>query len=150
MVFIRTARPEDVGTILDLISGMQSEIGEVPAPRDVCHTAISRSLSENVHWFLFYDDDAPEPFGTCYMQSVHNYWRVEKRFYLGGFYIRPNHRGQGRFRKIYDLLKDWTSKNGGVQIYAHIHQNNRKSLSVFKAVGLEEIEYKLLADSWDK
>jgi RimJ/RimL family protein N-acetyltransferase len=103
-----------------------------------------------VHWFLFYDENNNVPFGTCYMQSVHNYWRVEKRFYLGGFYISPRYRGNGRFKKLYVLLKKWVSDNGGSQIYVHINERNAKSLAAFKAVGLEEIDYKLLADHWSE
>lgn len=134
----------DVAVVVSLLHDMQQEVAEVGFDEHIYTQAITQSLAENVAWFLFYDENNV-PFGTCYLQSVHNYWRMEKRFYLGGFYIAPSYRGQGRFKEIYAQLAGWVNLHGGIQIYAHIHQDNQKSLDVFNAVGLEPIEYKLCA-----
>lgn len=146
MAFLIEAKEADASLVIKLITDMQAEIGEVQADKDIYTKSIVQSFSENVHWFLFLNENDNLPFGVCYLQSVHNYWRLEKRFYLGGFYISPNYRGNGSFKKIYALLRKWVLDNGGIQIYAHIHEKNAKSLAVFKAVGLNEVEYKLLVE----
>lgn len=147
-ITIQEVQQSDIPSVVKLLSEMQTEIGELDVNPDVYAKAIAEGLRDNLSWFLFLDEQK-NCFGTCYLQPVHNYWRLEKRFYLGGFYISPLYRGKGNFRKIYNILKSWVvSKNGG-QIYAHIHNENERSMRAFKAVGLEEIEYKLFADYWE-
>ena len=109
--------------------------------------SVKNSFDESVHWFLFMDEKN-EPFGLCYCQSVHNYWRLEKRFYLGGFYITPSHRKKGYFKTLNQQLKQWASDNHGVQIYAHIHEDNDHSQQSFTAAGFEKIDYALFANHW--
>lgn len=145
--FLKEAQAEDVPSIITLLSDMQKELNEVSFNPDVSTKVIEDSLKENVFWFLFTDEKG-NTFGTCYLQSVHRYWRKEKRFYLGGFYIIPSHRGQGRFRVINTLLRQWAESHGGVQIYAHIHRDNQKSLQSFGSVGIEPTEYNLCVNDW--
>lgn len=114
---------------------------------DVVAKKILHSFNENVYWFIFYDADG-EPFGVCYCQSVHNYWRSQNRFYVGGFYIAPTHRGQGHFRHLIRQLKSWAKDYHGVQLYAHIHDTNEQSRRAFTGAGFEKIDYSLFALHW--
>lgn len=141
---IKIAISEDVPIIVTLLRQMQTELNEVDFDSDVVSQSVDRSLTEHVHWFLFIDEDNV-PFGTCHLQSVHNYWSIKRRYYLGGFYITKTHRKQGRFRSIYTQLEDWAKTHDGSQIYCHIHQNNEKSLQTFDSVGVKKIEYALCA-----
>jgi RimJ/RimL family protein N-acetyltransferase len=129
------------------LSSMSAELKEFSFDPEIFKKSVELSFQDHVKWFLFKDKDM-NICGTCYLQSVHNYWRLEKRFYLGGFYIRPSHRGQGNFKKLYAQLKEWASKSDGAQIYAHIHKDNDKSINAFQSVGMEITDYKLLADHW--
>jgi RimJ/RimL family protein N-acetyltransferase len=149
-VRIRHAEVADVPLIVSLLSDMQDELGDVHAGQAVLTQSVCEAVNEGVvHWFLFYEAQSTTPFGICYLQSVHNYWRLTKRFYLGGFYITPAKRGQGRFRQVYAALKDWVKANNGTQIYAHIHEDNHKSQNAFTAMGMEKAEYLFYVDDWD-
>ena len=141
------ATPDDVNVIVKLIMDMSDELQEFSPEPSIVKESIAKSFSENVFWFLFHDD-AGVPFGTCYMQSVHNYWRLEKRFYLGGFYIAPAQRGRGYFKALNGQLLSWVKDQGGIQIYAHIHKDNQKSIQAFQSVGMEELDYRLYAHHW--
>ncbi len=141
---IKLATPGDVPIIVTLLERMQNELHEVDFDSDVVSQSVARSLSEHVHWFLFIDEHNA-PFGTCHLQSVHNYWSMKRRYYLGGFYITDTHRKQGRFRPIYAQLEEWAKTHDGSQIYCHIHENNEKSLKTFDSVGIQKIEYALCA-----
>ena len=144
---VREATEEDVDTIVSFLADMQEEVQEIEIRPEITKASISRALKENVFWFLFIDENG-QPFGTCHLQSVHAYWRTQKRYYLGGFYIAPSHRGQGRFREINKLLRTWVVDHDGVQIYAHIHKDNQKSLKAFETAGLESTEYLLCVNHW--
>ncbi len=145
---IKLAISEDVPTIVTLLGQMQRELNEVDFDFDVVSQSVTRSLSEHVHWFLFIDENNT-PFGTCHLQSVHNYWSMKRRYYLGGFYIADTHRQQGRFRSICGQLEDWAKIHDGSQIYCHIHQDNKKSLQTFDSVGIKIIEYALCASLFE-
>lgn len=144
---LRLAADEDVNTVVDFLMAMQSELKELSIEPDVARQAVKQSLRENVYWFIFHDENQ-QPFGVCHLQSIHNYWRLEKRFYLGGFYIAHTHRRQGRFKELYDLIKHWVISQNGVQIYTHIHRHNKRSIEKFMSVDMEEIEYRLFVDHW--
>lgn len=138
---------EDTPSVVSLLFQMQEEVAELSLNRDVVTQSVSESIKENVTYFLFLDEKN-EIFGTCYLQPVHNYWNTGKRYYLGGFYILPSHRGAGRFRVINGLLKDWASSHGGIQIYSHIHEDNQKSLQAFGSVDMKPVEYRLCVHHW--
>ena len=142
------ATPDQVKEIVGFLDTMQSELEELVLDRDVTFRTVTASFSEGVNWFLFRDENG-DFFGSCYLQSVHNYWCLEKRYYLGGLYIKPSHRGNGRFKEMYTQLQEWAKANDGTQIYAHIHHENDKSINVFKSVGMEEVEYRLFVHQWD-
>ena len=146
MTVLIEAKPDDVEVIVGLLSQMSEELNELDYTTDVARQSVIRSFSENVHYFLFSKND--RIIGTCYTQSVHNYWRLEKRFYLGVFYIQPEYRGQGVFREIYNQLKLWVEAHSGTQIYAHIHENNTKSLKAFESVGHTKADYILSINHW--
>jgi RimJ/RimL family protein N-acetyltransferase len=147
--FLKEANSSEIDIIVSLLAEMQNELKELELnPESVFHS-IAEAMKENVHWFLFVDEDN-KIFGTCYLQSVHNYWQVEKRYYLGGFYIKPSHRAKGRFRELNQLLKQWAVDHNGVQIYCHIHQDNQKSLASFGAIEIRPTEYKLCVNHWGK
>jgi RimJ/RimL family protein N-acetyltransferase len=126
---------------------MQNELKEVSIDPAICHAAITRSLDESVHWFLFVKDDG-QAIGTCHLQSVHRYWGMERRYYLGSFYLTLESRGRGYFKDIYSQLKEWVSARGDNQIYCHIQKDNEKSIGAFEAVGMQEVDYILRVDHW--
>jgi RimJ/RimL family protein N-acetyltransferase len=144
---IRLASTEDVPAIVGFLGAMQRETKELPFDAQIVAETVSKAMDENVFWFLFYDEKG-KSFGTCYLQSLHNYWRRERRFYIGGFFIEPSHRGQGRFRAIYALLKEWVAQHDGIQIFGFIRDKNTKSLQAFGSVGMEADEYRRFVNHW--
>lgn len=147
--FLKEANSTEIDIIVSLLVEMQNELKELELNSESVSYSIAEAMKENVHWFLFLDEDN-KIFGTCYLQSVHNYWQAERRYYLGGFYIKPSHRGKGRFRELNQLLKQWSVDHNGVQIYCHVHKDNKKSLASFGAVEIRPTEYQLCVNHWGK
>lgn len=141
------AAPDDVETIVSLLIAMQNEVQELELEANIVRQSVLRSMNEHVYWFLFLDEN-DDVFGTCYLQSVHNYWSLKRRYYLGGFYIAPSHRKQGRFKELNQLLKKWAMEHEGIQIYCHIHEDNQRSLNCFGSVDMMPVEYKLCVHHW--
>ena len=148
-VRLHPATPDDLDAITALLGQMADENQEFATAPETMKMAVKKSFSapEQAHWFLFYSEHN-ELLGVCYLQGVHNYWRQETRYYLGGFYLLSAHRGKGYFRQIISELKDWAESQNGVQIYTHIHRNNAKSIGAFKATGFDAIDYDLYALHW--
>jgi RimJ/RimL family protein N-acetyltransferase len=137
---LKIVTPADVPTVVQLLCDMQDEVQELELDPEIVASSLKNALMDQVTWFLFLDEHH-KPFGTCYLESIHNYWSIKKRFYVGGFYIAPTHRGQGRFRTINTLLDAWIDDHNGYQIFAHIHKDNHKSLGAFGAVSLSDNDY---------
>ena len=145
--YLILATPNDTPFIISFLSKMRDELGELDTTDAVMSEAVQRSFSEQVKWFLFKDETGAY-FGTCYLQSVHSYWSAQKRYYLGGFYILPEYRGQGRFGDLNKQLKNWVEQNNGIQIFAHIHKDNEKSKESFESVEFEPTDYIYYARYW--
>ena len=96
---LKQAKKSDVSTIIQFLKEMNDETKEFNFDKKLFTQSVTNSFDENVHWFLFMDE-RKTPFGLCYLQSVHNYWRLEKRFYLGGFYITSSHHKKGYFKTL--------------------------------------------------
>lgn len=145
---LKLATTHDVDKIVSLLKNMQEEIKELQLDDNVVRQSVLRSINEHVYWFLF-EDEHQNVFGTCYLQSVHNYWSIKRRYYLGGFYIAPSHRKQGRFKELNKLLKNWAIEHDGVQIYCHIHEDNNHSLKSFETADILPTEYRLCVHHWE-
>jgi len=145
--FLKEVCSEDIPSVVSLLLQMQEDVGELSLDAGIVADNIAAAIKENVTYFLFLDEK-DDVFGTCHLQPVHNYWSSGKRYYLGGFYIAPSHRGAGRFRAINNLLKEWVSAHKGIQIYSHIHEDNHKSLAAFDSVDIKPVEYLLCVHHW--
>ena len=148
-ITLEEAKQSDIPQIIQFLKDMNSEVKEFEFNEEIFKQSVQASFETNVHWFLF-RDKKNIPFGLCHCQSVHNDWRLEQRFYLGGFYISPSHRKKGHFKTLNQQLKQWAIDNHGVQIYAHIHKENKHSQQSFNSAGFEEIDYALYANHWDE
>lgn len=148
MSLIKQATIDDVNIIVDFLCAMQNEIDELPLDKELCRQSVTEAINSHVHYFLF-TDETGEIFGTCFMQTVHNYWRLKKRFYLGGLYIQPCHRGQGYYKKTIANLKEWAMARNGMGIYAYIHHENEKSLGAAASVNMNPIDWHMCFKYFD-
>ncbi len=137
---------QDIDTVIKLQADREKEAQEEELVEAIAKKTISQSLKENVHWFLFLDEN-DTPFGTCFMQSLHQYWLIEKRFYLSGFYISPEYRGKGHFKNINKQIEKWVKSHGGIEVFVYIRENNTKSLNSFTSIGLEEVKFRVFTKS---
>ncbi|PCI01506.1 MAG: hypothetical protein COB76_01160 [Alphaproteobacteria bacterium] len=147
MLKIIKAQEDNIDTVVNLLEAMQQELEEFDFQKDTVKEVILSDIPKGVDWFLFQYGDVI--IGTCHLQYLHNYWRKQKRYYLGGFYLLPEYRQKGYFKKIYALLKEWAKNNNGIQIYCHIYEGNDLSLGAFKSVGMKDEGYRLMIDHWD-
>lgn len=145
--FLVEAGPNDIDVIVGFLSKMQAELKEFDWDESVARESVTRSFDERVHWFLFKDEQG-RFFGTCHLQSIHNYWRLKKRYYLGAFFIAKEHRGAGRLRDLYGQLKVWSKEHNGTALLSFIHDDNERSIKAFRSVGLKPIEYRNYIDLW--
>lgn len=93
MLKIKEINQDDIDLVIGLLETMQNELQEFDFNSALVKDVILRDISNGVKWFLFQENDTV--IGTCHMQYLHNYWRIEKRYYLGGFYLRPEYRAKG-------------------------------------------------------
>ncbi|MCB1539101.1 MAG: GNAT family N-acetyltransferase [Rhodospirillales bacterium] len=148
MVALQEAGRADLPVLESYLRAMTAETEAATGDAlPVNMAAITASFDEGVHWFLF-TDEAGTHFGCCHMQSVFNYWRAEKRFYLGGLYFTPDHRGRGYLSHIVAALRAWAAEHGGVQIYCHIHAKNALSTRAFAKAGFALVDYQLHVLHW--
>jgi len=134
------ATEKDSETIARFLHDMVLEVGEFPPESVHCiPCAVNRSFQENVHWFLFVDEDG-KTFGTCYCQSLFNYWSLKNRYYFGAFYVAPSHRRKGFTQTIYKHIKDWVKANNGMHLFCFIHKDNLQSQKAFSKAGCEHLD----------
>lgn len=155
MVKLVKATKKDIPKLIDFLGEMTTETGEIGFDRKVYEKKCLQSFTDskyNVNWFLFYDANG-KVFGTCHTFSLFNYWRMEDRYYVGGFYIQPNFRGKGYFKILIKQIKEWGDNNGASSLCAFIHEGNKTSIKSFESVGFESGEYSIhfaLLDCWNQ
>lgn len=110
---------------------------------DLIQSNIEHTLNNaDIAWFIF-KDDAGRVVGTCHCQSLFNYWRVGKRYFVSGFYIDPECRRQGYAQKALSLICEWAKAEGAVKLCAIIHDDNEASIKAFDKAGFANLDNQL-------
>jgi hypothetical protein len=147
MAQITLATKNDVPTLVAFLMEMAKETDEHDLSIAAVSLSVEESFSNGILWFLF-TNEVDGSMGCCHCQSVYNYWRAEERYYMGEFYIKPEHRGKGKFNDLNKQLKNWFMGHNGVQLYTHIRKDDKVRIKAFESVGFEEKEYGLYMNHW--
>ena len=88
--------------------------------------------------------EADVPVGGCLVTYEWSDWRAGDFWWLQSVYVRPEMRGKGVFRALYDHIVALAKNTPGVcGLRLYVESENRRAQAVYEAVGMGESHYRL-------
>jgi ribosomal protein S18 acetylase RimI-like enzyme len=56
-------------------------------------------------------------------------------------FVKPEYRGKGAYRAMYERIKEMAKENGVNQIRLYVDKTNYRAQEVYKKVGMDECHY---------
>lgn len=78
-------------------------------------------------------------------------WRCASFWWIQSVYVKPEFRGQGVFRKLYEFLKEKASREPNVCGFRlYVEQGNRPAQKTYNRVGMKQAPYMLYEESFEE
>ena len=68
-------------------------------------------------------------------------WNCCWYWWIQSVYVKPSHRGQGIYRRMYNKVLDLAKAEGVTQIRLYVDKNNSPAQEVYQKVGMSECHY---------
>ena len=69
-------------------------------------------------------------------------WRAKNYFWIQSVYIRPEHRRQGIYGKLYQAVQDIAQEQGGAASFRlYVEQENTQAQKTYQALGMHQSYY---------
>ncbi len=144
MVRVRLASEEELETIVDFQLKMALETENMKLDEKTLFDGVQAVFldpKKGKYLVAEFEDQI-----AASMMITHEWsdWRNKWIFWLQSVYVRPEFRGKGVFRELYEhiqLVAQSDDRVGGLRLY--VDKNNQAAAEVYKAVGMDGEHYKL-------
>ena len=140
---IRVAKLEDSNAIIDFQIAMALETENVNLDRTIITKGVIALLRDKSKGLYYLADDNGLTIGSMLTTYEWSDWRNGTILWLQSVYIKPDYRGKGIFRLMYNHLKEKVlnySDSVGLRLY--VDNTNTNAQNVYKAMGMNGDHYK--------
>ena len=68
-------------------------------------------------------------------------WTNRWYWWIQSVFVKPEYRGKGAYRAMYERIKEMAKENGVNQIRLYVDKTNYRAQEVYKKVGMDECHY---------
>ncbi|TNF33873.1 MAG: GNAT family N-acetyltransferase [Deltaproteobacteria bacterium] len=143
-VRIRPATAADVDTLRDFNVAMAAETEGVALDRERVGRGVAMCLADPTKGFYLVAERDGAAIGQTMVTYEWSDWRAGTFFWIQSVYVRPEERGRGVFRALYDAVLAEARARGdvaGVRLY--VHHDNTRAQAVYAALGMDAAEYRM-------
>ncbi|PKN56334.1 MAG: GNAT family N-acetyltransferase [Deltaproteobacteria bacterium HGW-Deltaproteobacteria-14] len=141
---IRRAGPGDAAVLRDFNVTMAAETEGVALDPDRVGRGVAGCLADPAKGFYLVAERDGAPVGQTMVTYEWSDWRDGTFFWIQSVYVRPEERGQGVFRSLYEAVLAEARARGdvaGVRLY--VHHDNARAQAVYAALGMAAAEYRM-------
>lgn len=149
LVQIRAAQPSDLAVIVDFNWQLADETEGKTLHREQLTRGVAALLADPAKGRYF----VAEVGGVIVGQLMHTYewsdWRNGMLWWLQSVYVRPEFRGRGVFRALFEHVRTLAQSDPGVVgMRLYIDSRNAAARRVYVQCGLEPAGYDVLERMW--
>ncbi len=139
---IRIAVREDISDLIEFNQAMALETEGKQLDRDVLSKGVSAVFDDDRKGFYVVAEDNGKIVGGLMVTTEWSDWRNGWFWWIQSVYIRPESRGQGIYRKLYEFVKQRAEAAGGVRGFRlYIETENTNAQAVYEKLGMEQSHY---------
>jgi ribosomal protein S18 acetylase RimI-like enzyme len=146
---IREARAEEAGLIRDFQVRMALESEKMKLDPATCLRGVDRifadpSLGHYLVMETLRPDGSREIVGCTLVQREWSDWRARMVLWIHSLYVRPEFRGQGFYRAVYESLQGRVKSDPGLAgLRLYVDRGNSSAISVYEKLGMTREHYYL-------
>ena len=146
---IREARAEDLSTIARFNCALAAEAESKHLDPSVVRAGVEQGFARPDLCRYFVAERAGQLVGQVMITFEWSDWRAGIFWWIQSVYVRPDVRGRGIFRSLYDhISRQARAEPNVLGLRLYVDQNNERAKTIYKRLGLEPISYALYEHVW--
>ncbi len=141
---IREARPNEAPLLRDFQVRMALESEGLRLDPETCLRGVERIFAEPALGQYWCVESAGETVGCVLLQREWSDWRARTILWIHSLYVRPEFRGQGAYRTLYERLQERVKNDpalGGLRLY--VDRGNAGAIRAYESLGMTREHYHL-------
>ena len=139
---IRLAATADVDALVEFNQAMALETEEKRLDAVLLRPGVEAVFQDRTKGFYVVADDNQQIVGGLMVTFEWSDWRNGWFWWIQSVYIRPEARGKGIYRKLYEFVKQRSEQAGNVCGFRlYVEKENEHAQRVYKKLGMEETYY---------
>jgi GNAT superfamily N-acetyltransferase len=146
---IRPARPDDWPTIVEFNRQLAEETEGLRLDPVALQRGVRAALNDPAKARYYVADAGSLLLGQLMHTWEWSDWRNGQFWWLQSVYVRPDARGRGVFRRLFEHVHD-LARNApevvGIRLY--VEHGNQRAHDVYRRLGLKPSGYEVLEECW--
>ncbi len=141
-ISIRLGEYEDVSVIADFMIAMAKETEEVELEADTVKAGVTHLLNAPQYGFYIVATCEDAMIGCMMITYEWSDWRNAVQWWIQSVYVKPGHRRQGVFGKLYAFAKAMAQGLRdvcGLRLY--VEEHNENAMKTYRSLGMEPAGY---------
>jgi ribosomal protein S18 acetylase RimI-like enzyme len=139
---IRLGDRSDVDALVDFNQAMALETEGKTLVAEILRTGVSAVFDDATKGFYVVTDIDGVIAGGLLVTFEWSDWRNKWFWYIQSVYVRPEHRGQAIYAKMYEFVKQLAEERGNVCGFRlYVEKENKRAQHVYDKVGMHESYY---------
>lgn len=139
---IRIAVPEDISDLVEFNQAMALETEGKQLEHHVLSSGVAAVFEDDRKGFYVVAEDDLKIVGGLMVTTEWSDWRNGWFWWIQSVYIRPEGRGKGIYRNLYEFVKQRAEAAGGVCGFRlYVETENTKAQAVYEKLGMERSHY---------
>ncbi len=140
----REALPEDIRTIVDFQLAMALETENLRLDHFICSAGVSAVFANPSLGRFFVAARAGEVLASLLITYEWSDWRNGTIWWLQSVFVRPNARGHGVFRGLFQHVRSLAEQDLGVRgIRLYVDRQNARAQGVYRRLGMNGEHYQV-------
>ncbi len=146
---IRTATREDIPTLIDFMIAMARETEDLELKPEVLLPGVSAVLDDAQKGIYYIAEIEGEIAGSLMTTFEWSDWRNAWVLWVQSVYTRPEYRGKGVYKALYQNLvqKVELGEYAGIRLY--VDKTNTQAQKVYDKLGMNGDHYRFYEWMWD-
>jgi GNAT superfamily N-acetyltransferase len=140
---VRPATPADAGTIADFNRRLAEESEGLALDAATVAAGVAALLADPAKGTYFVAEEAGQPVGQLMLTVEWSDWRNGPVYWLQSVYVRPERRGAGVFRLLWDRALAFARERGARALRLYVDRDNRAAQEVYRRIGMVPSHYQV-------
>jgi ribosomal protein S18 acetylase RimI-like enzyme len=144
---IRKAASEDIETLVNFNISMAKETENINLDESTVHSGVKYLIENPDYGFYLIAENKDGIAGSLMITKEWSDWRDGFFWWIQSVYVKPEFRRKGVYKSLYNFVKELSHKDikcRGYRLY--VEKNNKKAISAYQNLGMEETYYKLFEE----